>query len=234
MTQRDRLTHLVVLGSDPDDPLLQPRVERDHSFALEEGEKVGYEGEHKVTVSFFNERAGMLGNKKEWETVVPFEKPARVSITTRRVLYTWPRWKSENSGGSFFERRVVTALMESGEGKMTMAGHIRHPWVWKVWVTKPKGLLRKESSIRFDLQDGKGIFSVTIQGFDPDHASLLAQAFTASVARRRLRECQSIKDDALAVLHALADKRADPGEKDWAWVYQVPAGMKVGFEFSGT
>lgn len=138
MSGSERLTHLLPIGKVAEDEVLHPVVAADGSLALEPGESILYEGDHKVTVKVFNSEAGFLGNKQQWQHVVQMEKKARALFTSQRLLYTWPKWKSDKASGSFFDRRVLSPLLERDEGKMVLGGHVRHPWITQVFGLNAK------------------------------------------------------------------------------------------------
>src|SRR5207248_1643157 len=69
MTSSDPLTHLLSLGVDPRDSVGEPAVAPDTSFLMEAGEERIHSGAHSVVVQVWNEAAGILGTKKQWEPV---------------------------------------------------------------------------------------------------------------------------------------------------------------------
>jgi hypothetical protein len=229
MQDRDPITHLLSLGADPSDPLRQPAVNAEGAFLLEDEESVIHAGAHRVKVVRWNDVGGFLGNKQRFETVVRMEKKAEVHLTDQRLLYAWPKWKSDKATGSFLERRVMAPLLEKDEGKMILGGHLRHQWVGNVFAAKPKGL-RAQSRVDIGAQVGETTFRILIEGFD-DSSQEVARSFAAAVARRRLEQRKQIEQGDRAALEALASGDSQPTEFDWGYHYKIPAGLKLGYDF---
>jgi hypothetical protein len=230
----DRLSHLLSVGMPATDPLLEPEIAVDGRPVMEQDEAPLYTGQHVVVLSLYNTSAGLLRNKQEWETLEQLDKPADVLFTTSRVVYSWPKWKSDRSAGSFFERRVLSVITEHNDATLLLGGHLRHQWIKTVIIAKPAGRLKKESKIRLTVQDGETDFAVTVLGFTHDTARAVGQRFVAAVAARRLEEYRDVKEPTAAALRALTAGHAPTQELAWGSMYKLPAAMKVGYGFKRT
>jgi hypothetical protein len=229
MEDRDPITHLLSIGGDPSDSLREPAVNAEGAFLLEAEEGVLHAGAQKVRVIRWNEVGGFLGNKKGFETVVRMDKKAEVHFTDRRLLFAWPKWKSDKATGSFLERRVMAPLLEREDGKMILGGQLRDQWVGNLFVSKPKGV-RSQCRIEVGTQVGKTTFRVCVEGFDGS-VHEVARSFAAAVAARRLERCREIEQSARAALEALASGDSSPEDVGWGFHYKIPAGLKLGYDF---
>lgn len=229
MTHSDPLTGLLTIGAKPDDPIAEPHVRPDGGFMLEDGETIASEGDHDVTVAVLRKAGGRT--KAGWEQIVSFDKKAHVIFTSQRVLFAWPRWKSDRAAGSFLERRVLASFMEREEGKMLLGGHIRHAWVTRVIASKPKGALRQQSKVRVDVRAEDTHYNLLIAGFEPDAARAAAARFASAVAAARIARSPRLNAKDEETLKAIADGTAAPADIEWAWSYSLPASRNVGRDY---
>ena len=109
---------LVTLGELTNEPEV-PVFDHAGQLTLEPGEKVLRN--FQSTMKVFRRPKG-----KDWLSLELLESPSTIVLTNRRVVYSWPNWKSDKSGGSFFERRVLSTILEREDGKLLPASHVRH------------------------------------------------------------------------------------------------------------
>ena len=206
----DRLTCLATVGGPPDDPVLQPSLDADGRFLLESGEAVQTQLQAKTQVCAF------LGGG--WTPLLLTRSTANVFFTTHRLLVSWPRWKSEASVGSFFDRRVASTFLERDMGKMMLAGHVRHQWVKNVQLAATSGFRGLAAQIRVIVEHEDGVVSaVVIDRVQHAEAEEACIAFAASVAHERSREGASAEDR--ETLAAISERMIEP----------MPAGSWRGF-----
>ena len=214
----DRLSHLVTLGEPSADPL-RPAVDKPDRIRLDPGETKIWSGRQSVTVQHWNEQAGALGGKERWETTIELDSKATVVVSDRRLVYCWPRWK-KNAG-------LIVKMAGRGD---ILAGQVHLRWITSIFASHGSGMIRRQSHLRVDVQDGRESFCVSVHGLDPDQAQRLLRQLATETARERLDNDPDLDDDQRARLSAIVDGGA-PKRLDWANRHPIPGGMKLGFDY---
>ncbi|MGA8745416.1 MAG: hypothetical protein WB507_06105 [Solirubrobacterales bacterium] len=219
------LTDLVPLGGPPDDPLARPEIDLEGSPLLEQEEVMMHSGHYPVGITAFQRK------QNKFTTVLKASKNAQVILTTRRVIVTWPHWKSDKAFGGVIERRVYSAVLERDKGKLLLAAHIRHAWILSVSVGNPQGLLIKTNYVSIRIREGRETYSLVIKKIDPSITEQLVQEFVAELATVRLEQKKTFEGSEKEDLSALAEDTATPDRFDWGYSYKIPGNVPFGQSF---
>ena len=221
---------IVVLGEQTDAPEI-PRFDLAGQLILESGETTIRTLQNIV-------RVFRQPKDRQWVLQRSFEVPASIVLTNRRIVYSWPNYKSDRSSGSFVERRVMTAVLDRADGKMLPASQIRHCWTTNVARrTKLEGTFKKRpvsrAEIHFDLKTFG--FQVQIVDLEAGQADTLADTIAEAVAKERIERrgpANAPLNDEQAVQLAAVSKRAGSKSKSSDLRdFFIPSAMYVPFDY---
>jgi len=233
----DPIINLIVLGAEPRDPEIEPRIDAEGQAVLEDGEKLLQQFQWPVEVTAF--RSGF----KKWTRTFRTEKRIEVLLTSRRLILLHPRWKSDKALGSFVERRVVTTVLERDEGKQILAGHVRIPWLYRVSTTNVTGRLTRTRTVSLACCSEKSLFSLSLLKLDPARAVSLGQEIAKMIANYRLDHLSEIDPEVLKrnddksheqrleelrqQLQAISDGSNQPEVLDWGSTVNLPGERRI-------
>jgi hypothetical protein len=220
----ERLSDLLVCGQSPKEPLLRPNFNALGQVMLEDEEAVVSSGEFPVSIQIYTFGA--------WKRCLPMRTKGNVVLTDQRLVFFWPRWKSDAGLGSLVERRLHGAIVERDAGaRLVLGGHIRHQWVKEVYFTKPTDRRRPRSNLRVDVQDGDDPFTVQLTALEPQHAQTAACQFAEATARMRLAGRKELTPEIAKSLEQIAGRQGQPVDCGWGFRFQLGGAMKVGFDY---
>ena len=225
----DPLGDLLPAGQQPGDPFLKPYVLPNNSFRLEGDEALVHSGNYFVEIHVY--AAARSSGKKQWHSTTPFRKRGFAAFTTDRLLFSWPRFRSDPGAGSLFERLSIRYIERSEGTVYVFGGHLRHQWFGHLFVRKSKGW-KGESGITIQTEDRDGTeYRVALTPLAASFAQSIGRDVLRTVAARRLEAWPEVTDEARVALQALSDGTAAPIDRGWALDYSIPGGRRVGFDF---
>ena len=217
---RDVLSAMFTIGVTPEN-VAHPAVAPDKTLITGEHEEVIYRGSHRVTSWTFD-----MSGKGKWRSNESLAKPADVLVTEQRIAWVWPNWKSDRSGGSVLERRVMSRLIEREEGPQIIGGQIAANWLSYLVVTKAdwRGRARLLAAV---VTDAASVHRLDLGGFVHARATTLAAALARAAAQQRVDSAQLAPEDR-TVLDAIIADGEPTTTRDWGVEWLLPGMARHG------
>ena len=176
----------------------------------------------------------------KWTTTFRTEKGVDVLLTSRRVILLHRRWKSDRALGSFFERRVVTTVLERDEGKQILAGHVRIPWLYRVVTNNIRGRRTRTRTVSLSCRSENTLYSLCLLKLEPARAVSLGQEVAKMTANYRLDHLSEIDpavlkrdsnqmslEEVRQQLQAVSDGSNQPEVLDWGSAVNLPGERRI-------